>query len=145
MEELRTACCKPGGMTDAPDTTRPRGGAVAVEAGAADAPAQGSAPDGGPVPDADELALLCKALAHPARVRIVEHLARVDRCVCGRIVEVLPLAQSTVSQHLKILKQCGLVRGEVDGPRTCYCIDKDKLDRFRSLASRAFGTCSEEG
>jgi len=83
-----------------------------------------------PAPDkvrADELAGLCKALGHPARIAIVRHLLEEDRCICGRIVEVMPLAQSTVSQHLKILKRSGLVQGEVEGPRTCYCIDRKKL------------------
>lgn len=85
-------------------------------------------------PDAD-LAALCKALAHPARVRILRHLAVLDRCVCGGIVDVLPLAQSTVSQHLKQLKAAGLVRGEVDGPRTCYCIDREALSRLSRLVA----------
>ena len=84
--------------------------------------------------DAGDLALLCKALAHPARVRIVDLLARAGRCICGEIVEVMPLAQSTVSQHLKILKDCGLVQGEVEGPRTCYCLDAERLARFVQLA-----------
>ncbi|MDD3620076.1 MAG: metalloregulator ArsR/SmtB family transcription factor [Desulfobulbaceae bacterium] len=77
--------------------------------------------------DINEAASLCRALAHPARIRILRHLLRVDRCVCGRIVEILPLAQSTVSQHLKILKEAGLIRGEVEGPKTCYCVNKTKL------------------
>lgn len=77
-----------------------------------------------------DLACLCKALAHPARIKILKQLLHEDRCICGRIVEVLPLAQSTVSQHLKILKQAGLVQGEVAGPRTCYCVDKERLLLF---------------
>jgi len=81
----------------------------------------------------EELAALCKALGHPVRVAILRHLAQVDGCICGRIVEVLPLAQSTVSQHLKILKESGLVRGEVQGPRTCYCLDRNILERCRGL------------
>ena len=78
----------------------------------------------------EELAGLCKALGHPARIKILQHLLTEDRCICGRIVEVLPLAQSTVSQHLKILKESGLVQGEVEGPKTCYCIDKNMLSGF---------------
>jgi len=77
--------------------------------------------------DAVELAALCRALAHPARVTILRHLMREDRCICGSIVKILPLAQSTVSQHLKILKEAGLVQGEVAGPATCYCVDKKRL------------------
>ena len=80
-----------------------------------------------------ELAELTKAIGHPARVRILRILARKDGCVCGEIVEELPLAQSTVSQHLKILKDCGLIRGDVDGPRVCYCIDPRALRRFKAL------------
>lgn len=79
----------------------------------------------------DQFSHVCKALGHPARVRIVKHLLGMGECVCGRIVEILPLAQSTVSQHLKILKEAGLVRGEVDGPRTCYCLDMELLERFK--------------
>lgn len=78
--------------------------------------------------DADDLGHLCKALGHPVRIRIIRHLLDEDRCVCGRIVEILPLAQSTVSQHLKILKEAGLILGEVEGPRTCYCVDRSKLE-----------------
>ena len=80
-----------------------------------------------------ELAALCKALAHPARVRILKILLQKKSCVCGEIVEVMPLAQSTVSEHLKILKQAGLVQGEVDGPRVCYCIHPGILGRFKAL------------
>jgi ArsR family transcriptional regulator len=68
-----------------------------------------------------------KALAHPARVAILRILAERGTCICGQVVEVLPLAQATVSQHLKELKEAGLVKGEVDGPRMCYCIDATNL------------------
>jgi ArsR family transcriptional regulator len=85
-------------------------------------------------PEADEeLAALAKAIGHPARVQILRLLARRSTCVCGDIVEELPLAQSTVSQHLKILKESGLIRGEVDGPRVCYCIDPRALRRLKAL------------
>lgn len=77
-----------------------------------------------------ELANVCKALGHPARIQILRHLLAEDRCICGRIVEIMPLAQSTVSQHLKILKNAGLVKGEIEGPKTCYCVDKDILARL---------------
>lgn len=80
-----------------------------------------------------ELAGLCKALGHPMRVRILRLLAQRESCVCGDIVEELPLAQSTVSQHLKVLKQAGLIRGEVDGPRVCYCVEPAGLRRLRAL------------
>jgi ArsR family transcriptional regulator, arsenate/arsenite/antimonite-responsive transcriptional repressor len=81
-------------------------------------------------------ARICKALGHPARVRIVEHLRSMDRCICGEIVDILPLAQSTVSQHLKCLKNAGLIQGNVEGPRTCYCLNKDMLKRFRRIADK---------
>ena len=83
-----------------------------------------------------ELAELCKALSHPARIAILQALAKRGECVCGEIVEVLPLAQSTVSQHLKQLRASELIRGEVDGVRSCYCIDKKQLKRFFSLLSK---------
>lgn len=79
------------------------------------------------------LAELCKALGHPARVAIMRHLLQVDRCICGEIVSILPLAQSTVSQHLKQLKEAGLIRGEIDGPRSCYCADKNRLAELKNL------------
>jgi len=85
-------------------------------------------------PDLEIFARLCKVLSHPARIKIVEYLKEIDRCICGEIVEILPLAQSTVSQHLKILKESGLVKGEVEGPRTCYCLDKAVLKRFKEMA-----------
>lgn len=84
--------------------------------------------------EADEdLAALCKALGHPARVKILRILIRRDACICGDIVDELPLAQSTVSQHLKVLKEAGLIRGDVDGPRVCYCIEPRALRRLRAL------------
>jgi DNA-binding transcriptional ArsR family regulator len=85
-------------------------------------------------PDADdELAVLAKALGHPVRIQILRLLTRRSSCVCGDIVEELPLAQSTVSQHLKVLKDAGLIRGEVDGPRVCYCIEPRTLRRLKAL------------
>jgi ArsR family transcriptional regulator, arsenate/arsenite/antimonite-responsive transcriptional repressor len=87
-----------------------------------------------PHPSADvELARLARALAHPARVRIVRLLARRGECVCGQIVLDLPLAQATVSQHLKVLKEAGIIRGQVDGPRVCYCLDPKVLKRVKEL------------
>lgn len=83
----------------------------------------------------EELASLARALSHPARVAIIRHLAHSGTCVCGEIVSVLPLAQATVSQHLKVLKEAGLVQGEVDGPRTCYCVNPGTVRRFQSLVA----------
>jgi DNA-binding transcriptional ArsR family regulator len=78
------------------------------------------------------LANFAKAIAHPARIAILKLLAERNECICGEIVEVLPLAQSTVSQHLKELKTAGLVEGTIDGPRSCYCINWKAFDRFKS-------------
>ena len=80
-----------------------------------------------------EIAAIAKALGHPARVAILGLLARRQACVCGELVTELPISQSTVSQHLKELKAAGLVQGEVDGPRVCYCIDRAGWDRARHL------------
>jgi ArsR family transcriptional regulator len=84
--------------------------------------------------DPETFAAICKALGHPARIRIVRFLSQMDRCICGQIVEILPLAQSTVSQHLKCLKEAGLIKGEVEGLFTCYCLDKAMLERFKGMA-----------
>lgn len=80
-----------------------------------------------------ELAALAKAIAHPARIKIMRLLSRRDGCICGDIVDGLDLAQSTVSQHLKMLKDAGLIRGDIDGPRVCYCIEPRVLRRLRAL------------
>ena len=85
---------------------------------------------------AERLAQLAWAVAHPARVRIVHLLASRTSCVCGEIVDNMTLAQSTVSQHLKILKESGLVQGEVDGPKVCYCINQAALKELKSLMSQ---------
>lgn len=83
---------------------------------------------------ADELlARLAKALGHPIRIAILRRLARVEGCYVGQIVEELPLAQSTVSQHLKQLRDAGLIRGEIEGPRVCYCIEPAVLAQFKAL------------
>jgi ArsR family transcriptional regulator, arsenate/arsenite/antimonite-responsive transcriptional repressor len=75
--------------------------------------------------------VMLRALANPARFRIVQMLAARDTCVCGELVDDLPLAQSTVSEHLKVLKDVGLVQGTIEGPNTCYCLDRRQ---FRILA-----------
>ena len=79
-----------------------------------------------------ELAEFAKALAHPARIAILKVLAQHNECICGEIVEILPLAQSTVSQHLKELKNAGLINGTIDGPRSCYCINWKAFEKFSS-------------
>jgi ArsR family transcriptional regulator len=89
-------------------------------------PVEGEAAD-------EELALLTKAVGHPIRVQILRILQRRTTCVCGDLVDELPVAQSTVSQHLKVLKEAGLIRGEVDGPRVCYCVEPRTLRRLKVL------------
>jgi DNA-binding transcriptional ArsR family regulator len=94
----------------------------------------------GPVPTGGEdyereLSTLAKAMGHPARVRILRLLAERAGCVCGDIVDEVGLAQSTVSQHLAVLKEAGLIRGDVDGPRVCYCLAPEVLRRFKMLAA----------
>jgi len=87
----------------------------------------------------NELARLSKGLAHPARVKTLEMLARRplhDKCVCGDIVDALPLAQSTVSQHLKVLKETGWIQGEIDRPRICYCLIDGILEYYLELVRR---------
>lgn len=84
----------------------------------------------------EQLARLAKALGHPARVAIIRLLVKRDGCICGEIVEELPLSQSTVSQHLKQLREAGLIRGEVDGPRVCYCIDEGAVALLKTLVGQ---------
>ena len=74
-----------------------------------------------------------KALAHPARIAILEILARRNTCICGDITDELPLAQSTVSQHLKALKSAGIIKGEIDGVRTCYCLDEENVAELKTV------------
>jgi ArsR family transcriptional regulator len=85
--------------------------------------------------DDERLAILFKALAHPARIKILKHLLKEDRCICGGIVNILPLAQSTVSQHLKVLRQAGLLQGTVEGLSICYCVDKKRLALVREAVA----------
>jgi ArsR family transcriptional regulator, arsenate/arsenite/antimonite-responsive transcriptional repressor len=88
-----------------------------------------------PGPPDEELSRLAWAIAHPARVRILRILKERASCVCGELVEAMPLAQSTVSQHLKILKQAGLVQGEIEGPKVCYCLAPDAIRRLKELVA----------
>lgn len=76
---------------------------------------------------------LMKALGHPARIAIIELLAERETCICGDITEELPLAQSTVSQHLKALKNAGIIKGEVDGVRVCYCLNPEGITELNEL------------
>lgn len=81
--------------------------------------------------NADDVALLCKALAHPARVQLLRYLAAYGACYFGSLAEVLPLAPSTISQHVTILKQAGLIEGSSDEQRVCYCINPSRLQQLK--------------
>src|SRR3954471_18778196 len=81
------------------------------------------------------IAVLAKALGHPARIAIVDYLLKVDSCICGDIVNELPLAQPTVSQHLKELKNAGIIKGNIEGNAICYCIDETTFKKFEDFIS----------
>ncbi len=91
-------------------------------------------------PEHNNTAQLAKALAHPARVAILEHLIETDSCVCGDLVDVLPLSQATVSQHLRELKNAGLIKGDIQGTSVCYCLDKEQwascIEVFETLFNK---------
>jgi ArsR family transcriptional regulator len=87
----------------------------------------------GPGKAEEELSALAWGLAHPARVAILRMLLERGECICGAIVDSMPLAQATVSQHLKVLKEAGWIEGEIDGPRVCYCPAAGAMARFKQL------------
>jgi DNA-binding transcriptional ArsR family regulator len=89
------------------------------------------------------LADIAKALSHPARIKILKILASSNACMCGEIVELLPLSQATVSQHLKELKRVGLIKGDIDGPKVCYCIDKKIFEKNKKEFENFFNNISE--
>ncbi|MDN3587536.1 metalloregulator ArsR/SmtB family transcription factor [Pedobacter aquatilis] len=80
----------------------------------------------------NQIATIAKALGHPARIAIIEHLMKVNECIGGDIVNELPLAQPTVSQHLKELKNAGIIKGNIEGNSICYCIDEKTIDILNS-------------
>ncbi len=91
------------------------------------------------------IADIAKALSHPARIQILKILSQMDVCMCGDIVELLPLAQSTVSQHLKELKRVGLIKGDFDGPKVCYCINPDNIAKAKKEMDKIFNQITCEG
>jgi ArsR family transcriptional regulator len=91
----------------------------------------------------NELASLAKALGHPARIAILQFLASQKSCVCGDIVDKLPLSQSTVSQHLKELKKVGLIKGEIDGPTVCYCLDEKTVMKASKILGELLTTVTQ--
>ncbi|MFY7664878.1 ArsR/SmtB family transcription factor [Flavobacterium sp.] len=80
----------------------------------------------------NELADIAKALGNPARIAILDHLAKVNSCICGELVTELPLAQATISQHLKELKNAKLIKGNIDGNAVCYCINHEVFNKFKA-------------
>ncbi len=81
----------------------------------------------------NEIALFSKAFGHPARVAILQHLFKIEGCICGDLVEEIGLAQPTISQHLKELKQLGLIKGNVEGTSICYCIDVENWSKMKKI------------
>jgi ArsR family transcriptional regulator len=98
-----------------------------------------------PSSDKLRLARMLKALGNPIRFQIVEILARQQVCMTGEIVDKTPLAQSTISQHLKVLREAGLIRGEIEGPATCYCLDANGINWLKKQIARWLpGCCGSE-
>ncbi|HET8572254.1 MAG TPA: metalloregulator ArsR/SmtB family transcription factor [Edaphocola sp.] len=92
----------------------------------------------------NQIATIAKALGHPARVAIIEYLMKVNTCICGDIVNELPLAQPTVSQHLKELKNAGLIKGNIEGNAICYCIDEKTVDVLKDYFSKIITTVTRQ-
>lgn len=88
--------------------------------------------------DEERLGRMMKALGHPARLQIMRYLGENPQCITGDIVEVLPLAQSTVSQHLKVLRDAGLICGTIDGPAVCYCVDCEGIAWLKEQIAKLF-------
>jgi len=93
----------------------------------------------------NKIARYAKALAHPARVAILQVLLKKQACICGDLVEELPLSQSTVSQHLKELKEAGLIKGDIEGVKVCYCIDEKEWDNAKNYLSTLFESYQRKG
>src|ERR1700742_4943185 len=86
----------------------------------------------------NKLAQMMKALAHPARIAIIQHLIKADACICGELVDELGLAQATISQHLKELKNAGLIQGTIEGTSVCYCIDPKVWNQYKDMFALFF-------
>ena len=92
----------------------------------------------------NRIAAIAKALGHPARIAIIEHLLKVNECICGDLVNELPLAQPTVSQHLKELKNAGLIKGNIEGNSVCYCIDEKAFEVLHIFFSNVISTVKKQ-
>ncbi|RZL29696.1 MAG: ArsR family transcriptional regulator [Pedobacter sp.] len=91
----------------------------------------------------NQIAMIAKALGHPARIAIIDYLLKVNECICGDIVNELPLAQPTISQHLKELKNAGLIKGNIEGTTICYCINEKTFDILKTYFSNIINTVTE--
>lgn len=91
----------------------------------------------------NKIAVIAKALGHPARIAIIEYLMKVNECICGDIVNELPLAQPTVSQHLKELKNAGIIKGSIEGNSICYCIDEKTIEILNTYFSKIVQTVAK--
>jgi len=89
------------------------------------------------------LADIAKSLSHPARIKIMKLLSEMNACVCGELVNLLPLAQATVSQHLKELKRVGLIQGDIDGPKVCYCVNVEMLQKVTNEFQNYFNNLNK--
>ncbi|MBD8082796.1 ArsR/SmtB family transcription factor [Chryseobacterium caseinilyticum] len=92
----------------------------------------------------NKIAIITKALGHPARVAIIEYLLKVNTCITGEIVNELPLAQPTISQHLKELKNAGLIKGTIEGNSVCYCIDENNFEILKEYFSKIISTVTDQ-
>lgn len=92
----------------------------------------------------NQIATIAKALGHPARIAIIEYLLKVNQCICGDIVNELPLAQPTISQHLKELKNAGLIKGNIEGNSICYCIDENTFSILKNYFSNIITTVTNQ-
>ena len=92
----------------------------------------------------NQIATIAKALGHPARIAIIEYLMKVNECICGDIVNELPLAQATVSQHLKELKNAGIIQGSIEGNSICYCIDEKTIESLNAYFSKIIHTVTKD-
>jgi len=90
----------------------------------------------------NRIAAIAKVIGHPARVAILQHIVEKQSCICGDLVEVIGLAQPTISQHLKELKRIGILQGSIEGTSVCYCIDLTVLSEIKSIFSNFFEACS---
>jgi DNA-binding transcriptional ArsR family regulator len=93
----------------------------------------------------NRLSSMMKALAHPARIAIIQHLVRINSCICGDLVDELGLAQPTISQHLKELKNIGLIQGTIEGTSVCYCIDPKIWKQFKTAFDSFFVRYESDG